>query len=89
VRWFFDTSHSSSQFALEVGSRTLAGHPPLKPPPAYGDYAVSGPAHPSTTWGSIPNIRYTAAEHWLVVRDGRRNRMEEFHRLAFAGTAIS
>jgi hypothetical protein len=50
--------------------------------PAYGDYAVSGPAHPHSPWGSVPNIRYTAAEHWVVVRDGTRHRMEEFHHLA-------
>lgn len=41
--------------------------------PTYGDYAIQGtlpPTSEAAMHGGSPNIRYTADDHWLVVRGG-------------------
>lgn len=68
--------------------RSLAGKAkPLVRVPTYGDYAIQGaqPPLPSAALHSgSPNIRYTANDHWLVVRGRalKRHGYEQYTALA-------
>ncbi|WP_375746251.1 beta family protein [Corallococcus interemptor] len=68
--------------------RILAGkEKPLVRVPTYGDYAIQGAQPPSTDaalHSGSPNIRYTADDHWLVVRGGALKRLghEQYAALA-------
>ncbi len=67
--------------------------------PDYGDYAV---AHPTLTLGGAysppPQLRYTASEHWLVLKGHKRDPLahRQFHQICeriaahpeFAGTPV-